>query len=380
MSTIIPKILMFTLDYLPKKGGLSHYIYGIARELPEGKIVVLTDSSLKPEKPINVGHPIYYETLLNATSRPQWLPAFSALKRIIDKERPDLVIVPQLLPLGLVAYIICKLRGVDFYISLHGLDIFNAQITSRKRLVARFVLKRADAIITNSEYTKAETEKFLGVKRAIIIVNPCPLTTVSKTTKTKDMYRKEKGLNVDQIVLLTVGRLVKRKGVHSVIEAMPEILKKEHEVRYIIIGKGPEERRIRELIQRKRLEGSIELHTAVGDEELESYYRLSDIFIMPSMKIGPDVEGFGLVFLEANQYSLPVIGGRSGGIPEAIQDGKSGFLVDPYSIEEIKNAVLTLATDKNTREAMGKYAKKRVEEHYIWRHEVNKLIFVYNNI
>ena len=381
MNAVVPKTLIVTFDYLPKRGGVANYLYGVAREFPEGKVAVLADKNLLQGDEPHEQHHIYYETMFSTTSFPKWRPAFGTLSRTVETFKPELLIVGNILPLGLVTYVVSRIHKIDYYVSLHGLDILAAQTKPRKRMVARFVLKHAKAIVVNSEYTKTVVETFLGKGgKPIIVVNPCPLYEVPAPGKSKEAYKEAAGYNADQLILLSVGRLVKRKGFHNVIAALPGLIKKVPDIKYIIVGSGPEERRLAELVARNGLENIVEIHTDVSDEKLARYYRLADIFVMPNYQIGPDVEGFGLVFIEANQYSLPTIGGRSGGVPEAIKDGKSGMLIEPNSVDAIYEAILKLANDKVLRQDMGIFAQDWVAEHFIWRHEVNKIVFAFNNL
>lgn len=380
-KAVVPKILIVTLDYKPRLGGLANYLYGLAREMPKDKIAVLADRGLIANSTPDVGHTVHYKTLLSRKVRPRWLPAFKSLSQTIDTEKPDLMIVGNILPLGLVAYVIGRFKGLEYYVSLHGLDILAAQATPRKKMIARFILKHAKAVMSNSEFTKQEAEKLLGkTKRPMLIIHPCPMKDVPPPPMPKEEYKHRHGFNPDQTVLLSVGRLVKRKGFHNVIKAMPDIIRRQPDVRYIIVGNGPEEKRLRELVSRMNLTNVVEIQPNVSDIDLEEYYRLADIFIMPNYRIGPDVEGFGLVFLEANQYHLPVIGGRSGGVPEAIKEGKSGLLVEPNNIDSITKAVLRLSENKTLRTDMGMFAQDRVVEQFKWQHEMNKIVFAYNNL
>jgi len=211
-----------------------------------------------------------------------------------------------------------------------------------------------------------------------VVVYPCPLE--QPKVYDKNEARNYLEVNYDQTVLLSVGRLVRRKGFDTVIKAIPSVVKECHDVKYYILGDGPEKKRLQELIDRMELSNIVEIRSGVSDHVLSKYYSAADMFVMPNRQIGPDVEGFGLVFLEASLYKLPSIAGNSGGAPEAVKDGTTGIVVDPNSQEELVKSLVKLSCDRELRIEMGTMGKMRTEEHFKWRHEVNKLVFAYNNV
>lgn len=183
-------------------------------------------------------------------------------------------------------------------------------------------------------------------------------------------------------IILSVGRLVKRKGFDKVIEAMPRILKRIPEAKYIIIGNGPEKENLKfkacgersRTIKNLKLEEKVLILENVDDEELINWYQCSNVFVMPCRQIEGDVEGFGLVFLEAASFGKPVVAGRSGGASEAIHHGYGGYVVNPESDEELYQALVKLLTDENFAERMGEYGREWVAKKFRWETEVEKLL------
>jgi phosphatidylinositol alpha-1,6-mannosyltransferase len=152
-------------------------------------------------------------------------------------------------------------------------------------------------------------------------------------------------------VLLTVGRIVQRKGFESVLEALKVIKDRNIDFEYRIVGGGPYKKEVLRIIDKLNLEGCVSLLGEV--DETDSSYQAADIFIMPSIELPGDVEGFGIVFLEAGLHGLPVIASRSGGIPDAVKDGETGLLVTPGDVNEIAGAILLLMEDSGLRMRMG---------------------------
>ncbi|OGF33763.1 hypothetical protein A2316_03365 [Candidatus Falkowbacteria bacterium RIFOXYB2_FULL_38_15] len=166
---------------------------------------------------------------------------------------------------------------------------------------------------------------------------------------------------------------MERKGHNKVIEALPIVLEKIPEARYVIVGDGPERKRLEEKVRDLNLENKVIFAGRVGNSELPAFYQLSDIFVTVSRQIGGDVEGFGTVYLEANQYGKPVVAGRSGGASEAVIEGFNGLLVDPGSPEDIAGAMIKLLTDNELALKLGKQGKERVEREFLWETDAKKL-------
>ena len=163
-----------------------------------------------------------------------------------------------------------------------------------------------------------------------------------------------------KIILLQVGRLVKRKGVDKVLEALPEVLKECKDLVYVVVGNGPECSNIELRIKNLELSNYVILIADASDEDVQAWYELCDIFIMPARDIDGDVEGFGIVYLEANAYGKPVIAGDSGGVRDAVKPDLNGLLVNPESTTEIRDAILKLCKDEFLRRRLGQQGREWV--------------------
>ena len=151
------------------------------------------------------------------------------------------------------------------------------------------------------------------------------------------------------------------------VRAFEIVRKKIPDCVYILVGDGPCRADLEALTDRLDLADSIAFKGFVGETEKRSYYQIADAFIMPNRELEDgDVEGFGIVFLEANAYGLPVIGGRSGGAVDAIEDGKTGFLVDPWDAHEIASKLIVLLENEAYAAAMGEEGKQRIATEFSW--------------
>ncbi|MFH0819827.1 MAG: glycosyltransferase family 4 protein [bacterium] len=378
------KVLLLTLDFPPQTGGVANYLANISQNLSADKISILTvrqSGSAKFDQ--KQGYKIYRENLISQLPIwPKWLAAIYHAFQVIKKEKPDLILVGQILPLGTVALVIKKLTGLNYFVSCHGMDILLAQKNKRKKWLTTLIIKNSQQIIANSQFTKKEIMKLGAGENKITVIYPCPHTNIigvgACPNITNNQQLNNKQLNEkfnlsNKKVLLTVGRLVERKGQDQVIRALPEVIKSFPKLVYFIVGSGPYQGELEKLAKELNLEDKIIFAGRVNDEELTNYYQTADIFIMASRQIAGDVEGFGIVYLEAASFGLPVIAGRSGGVGEAVLDGQTGILVNPENIKEIAQAIIKLLADENLAKKMGQTGKERVEKEFQWSKQAAKL-------
>ena len=177
----------------------------------------------------------------------------------------------------------------------------------------------------------------------------------------------------DRPLLLTVGRLVPRKGIDTVLQALPSIAERCPEVAYVIAGTGPDQSRLEQLAERLGVQEHVRFVGNVDHDRLPLYYSAADLFVMPAREDPPDVEGFGLVFLEANACGTPVIGARSGGIPDAVRDGETGLLVPPDAPDAFTEAALRVLTDPDLAQTLGQQGRHRAVHEASWDHIADRI-------
>jgi phosphatidyl-myo-inositol dimannoside synthase len=208
----------------------------------------------------------------------------------------------------------------------------------------------------------------------VSVVYPCPAISPNVKPADVEAMRQRLGLSGKK-VLLTLGRVVERKGYDTVIKAMPEISKHVPEAVYVVAGVGSYLGKLGKMVEDMKLQSAVRFVGSVSDEERAAYFYLCDLFVMPSRQIGPDVEGFGIVYLEAAMFGKPSIGGNSGGVPEAILDSKTGALVDPSDADALARVVVQLLRDDAVRHELGQNAKARALYEFRWERQVEGLIF-----
>ena len=235
-------------------------------------------------------------------------------------------------------FLLKKFRGVPYGIIFHGTELHDnngrTSVLGKiyfaiKKYVRRKVIRSADIIFANSNYTKELVEKkYSGYNKRTVVIHP-PIQYVDKNISVEDNARSYK--------LLSVGRLVERKGFQYVIDALKDLIIDIPELKYYIAGGGPYMDVLKERIEKNGLQDHVFLLGKVSEEEKDRLYRECDYFIMPSymMEETEDYEGFGIVYIEANMYGRYVIATRSGGIPDAVCEGVTGSLVEAQNPESI---------------------------------------------
>jgi len=349
------KTLVLTHDYYPHKGGVANYVYHLFRFFDKKKFMVVSDCpDLQPKDNI------IYVKLIHKYIWPSWLLAWWQIRKIIKEHKIELIFTPNILPLGTIA----MFSNIPYIVSLHGLDI-NLAIKNKFSLTQK-ILRNAEHIIVNSKHTRSSLGVFNLNREKIKLIYPS-VELIDDFHQDHLNYLKRKyNIEDNDKVLLTVGRLNKRKAQDMVIKAMANLDK---HTKYFIVGRGDFETDLRKTINHYKLRDRVFIFNNVSDEELVYYYQMADIFVLPNKKTDVEVEGFGIVFLEAAYYGLPIIAGNSGGVLEILQDDKNALLVNGHSLRQLIQALYELLNNKvkadrlsqNARSTYNKFSGYKVQ-------------------
>ncbi len=371
------KSLFVTLDYPPAHGGVARYYHNLIRRWDPAQVTVLAPLAAESQAfdQCQECKVVRRQFLFNSPLLwPKWIRLVFELFRIIQEEKIEVLLVGQVLPVGSAAYIVNRFRKIPYIIFTHGLDITYPQAYPRKKRMMLRVLAGAHQVVANSEYTKKELIK-LGIPQdKIVVLTPgCNMVGRSVSEGRLDSIKNKYHLAGSRI-LLTVSRLKERKGHDMVIKALAQLKDKLSDLKYVVVGSGEYESALRSLADKLGVADRVVFVGSVSDEDLPAYYQLADVFIMPSRELSNrDVEGFGIVYLEANSFAIPVVGGHSGGVGEAIVDGQTGLLVDPNCLEDIATAINRLFTDKSYAERLGLAGQQRVLKDFRWSSRAKEL-------
>lgn len=338
--------LILANSFSPYKGGISRYLRGISDELSQiTKLAVITrvDRNDKSIEGYDVIRSIGYGKLPLLNKSIHYCLCIAVFLANVDSVKR--IYAGAAVPYGILCLFFKLMKpSVSVYVFTYGSELlwngkrFHAEIRN-------FILRKADIIITISNYSKAVLKR----------ITEKPVIMAAPGYKGKIIPRHHDRKKI--IKLLTVASLNRRKGQHLVIEALNNI-KHKLDFRYIIIGNGPRKGELLELIDKYNLQDRISVQGGLSDSEVQHHYVSSDIFIMPTYRDDYDIEGFGIVYLEAGAHCLPIIAAPVGGVVDIVEDGRNGIMVRERNISDIENAVMKLSKDEQLRETMGKNAMR----------------------
>ena len=370
------RLLIISPDFKPNTGGIAEYIHNLAEILSDmGKEIEIIsyDCPGSAGFDLNAQMKIVRLPLTSSFTIRRWFQKYFlhpiiVLKHLHNKNY-DFVFYNSIVSPFLLFPLI-KYRNVFKWGSVvYGLDIFRNK-TFVNKIAKSFQLNSMDIIITISSYTKKKISDTFSVKLdKIKRIPPAISANFVRMNISKHVLPDFIRIKLsEKKVILCLGRLVERKGFDRAICAMNTVKRKIPESVLLIVGEGPYESKLKLLAKERGLLGNgVEFLGYISDEEKHYLYSKSDIYLMPSRELeNGDVEGFGIVFLEANAYGLPVIGGNSGGIPDAIIDEDTGYLVDPLDEKEIAIKIIHLLENDKEAKEMGARGKKRLEK-LTWR-------------
>jgi phosphatidyl-myo-inositol dimannoside synthase len=361
-------ILLVAGVFPPGVGGMQNYYYNLCKHSKHNVTVFASeyknDGDFDAKQPFKIiRKPFLTDEKVNVVHTLRMIPQ---VVRTIRQESIDITIYGYIL-YGLIGLLLNLFRGRKYAISVHGMDVMKLTRFFLLRWLVKSILKRASTVIVNSRFTK-ELMVGLGVNGdKIEIVYPGVEEIYEKSEKDAALLERH-ALN-GKYVLMTLGRLVQRKGFDMVIKSLPFIKEHVPNAVYLVAGSGPEREALEKLARELGVEDSVIFAGRVGDDELVKYYNLCDVFIMPSrmMEAEGDVEGFGIVYMEASRCYKPVIGGNSGGVVEAVLDGETGLIVNPSSTESIGEAVIRLYSDKSLAQTLAAKGYNRAKNQFSYK-------------
>ncbi|HLD30968.1 MAG TPA: glycosyltransferase family 4 protein [Patescibacteria group bacterium] len=378
------KVLIITLEFPPYVGGVATYVHDLAMALDPEKTVVLApagnDSFTTKQQKIDWDKDKKYKIirrklLFPKFIWPRWLRLIWHVWRVVRKEKIEIIFVQQVLPVGYSAIVMKKLFKVPFLLFSHGTDLVAGTATIWKRKMVTMVSKHTDQIIFNSNSLMSRYLRVLPqFENKSFVLYPCPEPRFLEPPPRADIdnLRRRYALEGKQ-TLLSVSRLDEGKGFPSMIRCMPKILEQVPNLVWFIIGGGFKTDLIIDSIRKYNLQNVVRFVGEIPHEDLHPYFYTSDVFVLLTHPDEGKEEGLGLVFLEASAAGLPIVAGRSGGVPEAVLDGRTGLIVDAHNEKQVVDSVLKLLREKAYASQLGKAAKERMLKDFQW-HEQIKLL------
>ncbi|MEZ7004260.1 glycosyltransferase family 4 protein [Streptomyces sp. AD55] len=367
------KTLIVTNDFPPRPGGIQAFLHNMALRLDPERLVVYASTwkrgregaeataAFDAEQPFTVVRD--RTTML--------LPTPAATRRAVSLLREhdcESVWFGAAAPLGLMAPALRRAGARRIVATTHGHEAGWAQLPAARGLLRR-VGESVDTVTYLGEYTRSRIAGALTAEAAARMAH-LPPGVDEKTFHPGSggaEVRARLGLT-DRPVVVCVSRLVPRKGQDTLIRALPAILAAEPDTVLLIVGGGPYEKELRRLAHERGVAGSVRFTGAVPWSELPAHHGAGDVFAMPcrTRRGGLDVEGLGIVYLEASATGLPVVAGDSGGAPDAVLDGETGWVVAGGSAEQAAERIVALLGDAELRRRMGERGRAWVEGAWRW--------------
>ena len=373
-------VLFVTNDFGPRAGGIETFIIGLIERRPVGQTIVYTSAQVNSEQYDADWLAQYGVRVIRDRSKillPTPRVAFH-LKKIIRKEGITTAAFGSAAPLGLLSAGM-KRAGVDRTVALtHGHEVWWAKVFPFNLLLRR-IGSTVDVLTYLGEFTRSAISKGLTAKAQASMVKIAPGIDVEHFIPTDaTVLRNSLGLS-DKKVIVSVGRLVHRKGQDRLIEAMPEILKSIPQAHLLLVGEGPYREHLQTLVKKHNLEASVTFIGRIQYKDLPSYICVGDIFAMPSRSrlMGLEVEGLGIVYLEASSCGLPVLAGDSGGAPDALVQNETGLVVNGTDDQQIAKAAIKLLTNIELSKKMGLAGRQWIIDKWrweIWSKDFEKLL------
>ncbi len=376
----VPRVLLISDRYFPHVGGSIHWFHNIYTRRPPGTVSILTQSYANQHE-FDDAHPtiemvrrdLKRYPFLKPESRIVYLKLLWTGSSLIRKRGIQLIHASKVLPEGYVARILSKWFKIPYVPFAHGeeITIFGKNAKQRKHLPK--VYDDAAAVIANSRSTVDQIRELGCHARNVVRISPGVDPDVFHPTE-KDGEIIEKLDLADKKVILSVGRLTKRKGHDHVIDALPAVLEKHPDVVYVILSTGEEDENLRRRAKERGVEANVRFVGEVPYDHLPRYYNTCDVFVMANRTLPDgDMEGFGIVYLEANACAKPVIAGDSGGTGDPVRDGTNGYRVDATEPQNIAGALLTMFAEPDRCVEMGRAGRQIVEEEYAWDRVIAKI-------
>ena len=362
------RVLLITPQYSPDVGGCARLLQGAVDYLHEQghRVEVLTFGA-----PLAAAIRAFDEAQSYRIHRvaPQRVPGtsslamFSRLIALNSRGRFDVVFCGVAFPSAALAFFCQHVMSVPYVIYSHGEDITVVKDSRCRTALFRRVLHKARARMANSSFTRREMAA-VGVPLEDISVVPPGIDVANyenPDARLVEALRLRFGLSGKRVIL-TVARLAERKGHDMIIQALPSLCRDMPDVHYLIVGKG-DPSRLQNIAQERGVADRVTIVEYVPDAELPALFHLCDVYAMVSRwdPTAKEVEGFGIVYLEAGACGKPCVAGSAGGATDAVEDGVTGFIVDPLDLSALQKALHTLLTDHKSAVLMGAAGRSRAK-------------------
>lgn len=371
MSSQPHRILCITNDFGPRAGGIETFVIGLIERMPHGSVTVYTScqsgsADFDQAWLDNFGVVVIRDKSKILLPSPRVL---KAVQKLVSDEKIERIFFGAAAPLGLLSHGLRRAGATRIVALTHGHEVWWSSLWPFSWLLRR-IGSGLDTTTYLGEFTRSKIARALteDSRKAMVQIAPGIDTAHFSPQENLTELRREFGLEGKRVIV-SVGRLVHRKGQDTLVEALPSILQEFPDAHLLFVGTGPHLQYIHKRAVQLQVLSHISFLGRVPYAEIPQIISLGEIFAMPSRSrfAGLEVEGLGIVYLEASACGLPIVGGKSGGAPDALLEGETGFAVDGRDSKKVSEAIMGLLRDPVKARAMGARGRQWIIENWEWQ-------------
>jgi phosphatidylinositol alpha-1,6-mannosyltransferase len=382
-------ILVLTENFPPMSNGSGRWFWELYSRLPDRDVLIVAND----DKTVDTA--AFDRTALLNIKRiplasPEWgiksmvglkfyVKSIVALRKLIKSHNIKEIHCGRVIHEGVIAWLLSLITDISFCCYVHGEDVEAASTSREHNLMVKRVCSRAEFLICNSHNSASIVKRLNYCDESKVHVLHPGVDTQRFTPSPRDVQFRDRMGWSNKFVILTVGRLQKRKGQHKMIEAMPLLLKEHPQALYVILGSGECENELLELTRSLGMTDNVQMLADVSDNDMIICYQQCDLFILPNRTIGNDIEGFGMVLVEAQSCAKPVVAGNSGGTRETMVVGDSGEIIDCKDPTLIALFLSNLLKNPDKLKEMGGYGRRHVVNTLDWSAHVKNAISIFES-
>ncbi len=372
----VAKTLIITNDFPPRQGGIERYVHELSLRLPADEVVVYTAAMPGSQ---HVDQQVPFPVIRDPRHR--LLPTARVARRVKEVAQShacDSVLFGAAAPLGLLAHSLGQVEGIRRQVAItHGHEVWWARLPGTRQMLRR-IGQNVDTVTYLGQFTGTAIGAAMTPAVRHRMVQLTPGVDTDRFAADPDRgaaLREELGLPSTAPVAICVSRLVQRKGQDMLIRAWPHVLQQVASAHLVIVGDGPDQQRLRTLIQRQGVQDSVHLPGSASGQRLVDFYNAANVFAMPcrTRKAGLEPEALGICYLEAQACGLPVLVGNSGGAPDTCVPGVSGFVVQGRDVHDVAQRLILLLGDPGLAQRMGQAGREWVVQQWQWPAIVSRL-------
>lgn len=365
---------MLSEVFPPRVGGSGRWLHDIYSRLPVDDSVLLVGqhpeaSAHDDASALSIERMVIEDrrwTLMNPVGLLAYIRMLIGTLRTYRRYRCTQIHCARVLPEGVVGLVVKHVLGARLVCFVHGEDVEIARFSREQRWLVERVIGAADRLVCNSSNSRSLLREHWNTSSdRMVVLRPGIDTNRFRPSTDRERVRAELGWN-DKHVILTLSRLDARKGHDRMIAAMPRVLERVPDAFYAIVGDGLNANALKAQVAALGLEGRVHFYGGCSDDALVEFCQSCDLFVLPNRQIGGNMEGFGIVLLEAQACGAPVIAGASGGTSETMVEGRTGFLVDCEPHDTLVDPICHLLEDDEIRLRMGREARRLMVERFSW--------------